>query len=95
MNTCKTCDFWKTPDEWNGRNLCAPLDQDTFKPMDRGFDVKVCKMPTQTFCETPIERNGFGLADASEYLALLATAEDFGCLRHSALQINPPINTLT
>ena len=52
--------------------------------MDRGFEVRLCKMPTQTFCEAPVERNGFGLCDGSQYMAALATAEDFGCVRHEA-----------
>lgn len=89
METCKTCNHWEKPTEGNhrGRDLCTPRDPDTHKPMDRGFEVRLCGMPSQTFCESPIERNGFGLSDASEYFAVLATAEDFGCVRHSAAAI--------
>ena len=62
--------------------MCRPLDQDTYEPMARGFEVRLCGHPSQTFCEAPVERDGFGLADGSEYMAVLATAEDFGCVRH-------------
>lgn len=84
MNTCKTCKHWAKPDGLFsvGKALCTPIDPTTYMPMDRGFEVRICEMPTQTFCEAPVERNGFGLADGSTYLAVLATAEDFGCVRH-------------
>lgn len=87
MNTCKTCKHWVEPearDHHTADSICHPLDPDTYEPMDRGFEVRLCKHPTQTFCESPIERNGFGLADASRYYAVLATGEDFGCVRHEA-----------
>lgn len=80
-NTCKTCKYW-TDDEYN--NMCNPVDPDDYEPMDRGFKCKICKMPTQTFCESPVENNGFGLADGSLYYAILVTAEDFGCVRHES-----------
>jgi hypothetical protein len=79
---CKTCAHWVVTKYDN--NLCKPLDPDTYEPMDRGFEVRVCKQPTQTFCEAPVERNGFALADGSNYRATLATAEDFGCVRWTA-----------
>lgn len=85
MNTCKTCAHWKEPteeDSYHCSDMCKPKDPETYEPMNRGFEVRLCKMPTQTFAEAPVERNGFGLTDASTYLAILATAEDFGCVRH-------------
>ena len=84
MNTCKTCKHWKKPEHYSItiRDICDPLDPDTYEPMDRGFESRLCKQPTQTFCEAPVERNGFALADGSEYIAMLATGEDFGCVRH-------------
>ena len=85
MKTCKTCKHWQQPGESNyEKDLCTPRDPDTYQPMDRGFYVRICKMPTQTFCESPVESNGFGLTDGSMYMAALATAEDFGCVRHEA-----------
>ena len=66
--------------------MCEPVDPDTHKPMQRGFEVRICRQPTQTLAEAPIERNGFGLTDASQYYAVLATAEDFGCVRHERAQ---------
>jgi hypothetical protein len=84
VNTCKTCAYWKKPTEkdYAEEHLCNPTDPNTYEPMNRGFEVRICKMPTQTFCEPPVERNGFGLADGSTFYAVLATAEDFGCVRH-------------
>jgi hypothetical protein len=85
VKTCKTCKHWTAPGErtsWNEECMCRPLDLDTGAPMQRGFEVRLCKQPSQTFCEAPVERNGFGLTDGSSYLAALATAEDFGCVRH-------------
>jgi len=83
VNTCKTCKHWK--DEEADTQMCHPLDQDTCKPMERGFEVRICKHPAQTFCESPIEANGFGVADGSEYRAVLATGQDFGCVRHEPI----------
>jgi len=64
------------------KQILAPVDPDTFEPMAMPFEVRECKMPAMTFCERPVEPNGFGLADGSEYFATLVTAGDFGCVRH-------------
>ena len=88
MKTCKTCLHWKAPDEMENYRvdrMCHPVDPDTFEPMDRRFETRLCKMPTQTYFESPVERNGFGLTDGSTYYAALVTAEDFGCVRHEAV----------
>lgn len=81
---CKTCRHWQRADNdsrwWDG-DMCSPRDPDTGEDMDLGFEVRVCRHPSQTFCETPVERNGFGVADGSNYRAILATAEEFGCVR--------------
>lgn len=83
MNMCKTCKHWQLPRErFRESDICSPLDPDTYKPMQRGFEVRICRMPTQTFSECPTEINGFGLADGSDYYAVMATAEGFGCVRH-------------
>ena len=84
MNNCKTCKHWKDPEGENylENEICNPLDQNTYEPMNRGFQVKLCKQPQQTFCETPIIANGFGLTDGSNFMARLATGEDFGCVLH-------------
>jgi len=91
MPTCKTCAHWKTPqDSYMQRGVCGLLnDPDTYEPMQRGFEVRICKHPAQTFCEAPVERNGFGLTDGSHYMAALATAEDFGCVRHEEVKHEP------
>ena len=82
MKRCKTCKHWSQPDGWRERSLCDPIDPDTYKPAVTRFDVRVCRHPEQTFCERPLSKDGFGIADGSTYMATLATAEDFGCVRH-------------
>lgn len=84
MKTCKTCIYWEAPLDSNHleRDICRPIDFDSDLPMDRGFETNICRMPTQTRYEPPVESNGFGLTDGSEYYAVLFTAEDFGCIRH-------------
>lgn len=53
--------------------------------MPMPFEVRLCKEPEQTFCSFPVKRDGFALADASKYFAVLATSEDFGCVLHAAV----------
>ena len=88
MNTCKTCQYWTNPEanEWDyhAKPVCNPLDADTGKPMDTGIEVRICAHPAQTFSERPVEKNGFGVIDGSNYYARLITAEGFGCVRHLA-----------
>lgn len=82
---CKTCKHWSAPDgadDGYAFGLCEPEDPDTGEPMQRGFEVRLCKHPEMTRFEAPLSRDGFGLTDASRYYACLATAEDFGCVRH-------------
>ena len=88
MNTCKHCKFWVLDKDACGTEqmMCTPTDPDTCKPMVFDFEVRVCTHPSQTFCERPIERNGFGLADGSTYTAMLTTAEEFGCVRFELKQ---------
>lgn len=84
MNTCKTCIHWTAAvfENYRENEICNPIDQNTYEPMNRGFKVRICRQPQQTFCESPVLRNGFGLTDGSNYMARLATAEDFGCVLH-------------
>ena len=86
MNRCKTCKHWQfDPDaeeSWRVRGYCEPEDPDTSENMVMPFTVRECKHPALTFCERPVEQNGFGVADGSTYMACLLTAEDFGCVRY-------------
>lgn len=85
MNICKTCKYWLyNPRAFNyiASDLSEPLDPDTYELMDRTFETRICKHPQQTFCEPPVINNGFALADGSTYIAVLATAENFGCVLH-------------
>ena len=83
MKRCKTCKHWEMPIAYEADKLilCDP-NPDTGLPMQREFQVRVCKMPTQTFGEPVPERDGFGLADGDDYYAVMATAEEFGCVKH-------------
>ena len=88
-STCKTCAHWRTPAEAKygdcvADRICNPDDPDTGDAMALPFEVRVCKHPAQTFSERPVEANGFGVIDGSEYYARLITAEDFGCNRYCA-----------
>lgn len=85
MERCKTCRHWKPTDKSSNPradDLCRPIDPDTYQPMQRGFETRLCAHPLQTFFETPVASNTFALTDGSNYFACLATAEDFGCVLH-------------
>ena len=86
MNTCKTCQHWMLASEDHDGSyevqMTAPIDPDTYEPMVMEFEVRICEHPAKTLFERPVERNGFGLSDGSQYWVMLATAEDFGCVRH-------------
>lgn len=82
---CKTCAHWIEPkNDMDAEMLCKPRDPDTMELMDLGFEVRVCRHPSQAFHCAPVDRRSFALTDASLYYAVLATAEDFGCVLHEA-----------
>lgn len=90
---CKTCKWWKLETDENSLEfnfravqICRPDDPDTDLPMDRGFETRECIQPTQTFYEPPVESDGFGLCDGSQYGATLFTAENFGCVKHERIE---------
>ncbi len=85
MNTCKTCKHWKSVKSHaivRVEEICAPRDQDTYDLMEMPFEVRQCTSPALVFRERTCESNGFSITDASDYFAILCTAEDFGCVRH-------------
>ena len=79
--TCKTCVHWRNDDRWSDQ-LSRPVDPDTYEHMVMPFEVRRCMSPHLLFCERPLERDGFAVADGSEYFAALYTAPDFGCVLH-------------
>lgn len=81
MNTCSTCAHWKMHDKEEVDNIVNPRDPDTWEPMQMPFEIRRCEHPAKTFYERPVERNGFGLSDGSQYYAQLYTGPDFGCVR--------------
>jgi hypothetical protein len=88
--TCSTCAHWECPttetdnrDYYHWKDILRPTDPDTYEPMVTPFEVGRCTHPRLLFCERPLERNGFTVADASEYMACLCTGPDFGCVRHT------------
>lgn len=93
---CKTCRHWLA-EEGRRRHdeILEPVDPDTYEPMTMPFEVRQCLHPQLGFCERPVERDGFALADGSEWVARLYTAEDFGCVRHEPAEAHPaPTATL-
>ena len=92
MNTCKTCAYWVMPkpgteDEYQNRGIYRPIDPDTHELMQRGFESRVCKMPTQAMFEAPVADDSFALNDGSRYYAVLVTAENFGCVKHKKVKL--------
>lgn len=83
---CKTCQWWQLPPEgeyWGSEQYVAPdkpWHPDQKMPVD--FEVRYCRNPKLLFCERPAESNTFAVADASDYMANLYTAENFGCVLH-------------
>lgn len=65
--------------------ICAPTDPDTYTDMVMPFDVRECMHPSLVKFERPVEQNGFGVTDGSNYQARLCTGPDFGCVRHELL----------
>ena len=86
LGRCRTCKHWKTPTGegcYHESDLCDFRDPTTFEILPGApYEVRICKHPDQGFCERPIGKDGFSIADGSTYFACLATAEDFGCVRH-------------
>jgi len=79
---CKTCIYWKDLDTLTtDRVVHFPKDDMTGEFIPGEYEVGICRYPKQTFCKFPEERDGFGLADGEDYIALMATAEDFGCVK--------------
>lgn len=93
MNTCKTCKWWTKSTETKdggyryGDDLVDPKYPHpcSNKPFPVEFEVRYCDHPRKMFAERPIDSNGFATIDASTYTAELMTAENFGCVRHSAV----------
>lgn len=92
--SCKTCRHWKQAgntwddgsehlDNWN--EITMPVDPDTYQPMEMPFEVRQCRNPKLLFCERPLESDGYAVADGSQYMARLYTAEDFGCALHESV----------
>lgn len=79
MNRCRTCKHWRDAEYGD---YAHPIDPDTYEEMEIDFGVRECANPKLMFCERPLERNGFAVADGSNYMANLYTAEDFGCVLH-------------
>lgn len=85
MNRCKDCRWWTDTDQYNG--IVHPIDEDTYEEKEMPFLVRECKQPDQAFCERPVWKDGFALADGSGYMAHLYTAEDFGCVKFVPMEV--------
>lgn len=91
MNTCKTCNYWVQHED-RYHSICFPrkpgsaweqCDDEAEVVAIFGHRVRVCEHPKVLFYQRP-ERDGAAVCDGSEYAAELLTAEDFGCVLHSA-----------
>ena len=80
MRTCESCVHWRVDHQPD--SIEEPYDPDTYEPMAMPFEVRRCRHPKLLFCERPLERDGFSVADGSEYFAAFYTGPDFGCVRH-------------
>jgi hypothetical protein len=82
MNKCKTCKFWEEEywDETQYDPIRHPIDPDTLELMPTNFEVRLCKSSKIAYFERHPESNGISLVDGSDYLALMLTGEDFGCV---------------
>jgi hypothetical protein len=81
MERCKTCRFWEIVQR-DYDPIAHPIDPDTYEPMDLPFEVRLCQHPDILFAERPLKDIGAALMDGSQYMALLYTAENFGCVLH-------------
>lgn len=86
MNLCKTCKFWSLPDDkkWRAKDICQPIDPETYELMKTDFQVMVCTCPKIVWFERQLESTGVSLIDGSDYYAEMLTAENFGCVNHEA-----------
>lgn len=85
MKTCATCRHWQPADDYDGKEICSPVDPDTFEPMPVSFEVRRCGSPHLLFYERPPESRQATLTDGSRYRASLFTGQDFGCVNHERL----------
>ncbi len=100
-NKCKNCQHWKMPNEgeYFGATECAMprnpasenfdwegIDDEDEQRKLFGHATKYCRSPKVKFFERP-EKSECCVADGSEYMAVLITGEDFGCINWEAKQI--------
>lgn len=88
---CKTCVHWSKKSDGGWNQILEPTDPDTYEPMVFEFEVRECTNPRLLFCERPLDRDGFAVADGSEYMANLYTAEGFGCVLHATQLVEEPL----
>jgi len=84
---CKTCQYWIVPGnaihkEYRAKNLCTPIDMDTFEEMKMPHEVKMCRSPNLIWFERP-EIDQAAIIDGSEYYAELLTGEEFCCTNYA------------
>lgn len=86
MHKCKTCAHWKVDNKGalNADDIQAPVDPDTFEPMQMPFEVRRCTTDNIMYFERNPNPNGISVTDASNYFVAIFTGEEFGCVLHSA-----------
>lgn len=87
MDKCKTCKHWKLPPDdekfWRVKDICNPVDPDTFEPMKLDFEVKMCISDKIVWFERQPESTGVSLMDGSDWFSQMLTGEDFGCVNYA------------
>jgi len=80
MNRCKSCKHWTESEDHFLSHLMKPYDWEAEEPMKFDFEVRYCDSPSLLFSQRPLYANEAAVADASDYMASMLTAEGFGCV---------------
>ncbi len=75
---CKNCTKWTKGDKHD--QITTPIDEDTYEDKVMPFEVRYCRSPKLIRFERPIEKDSASCIDGSEYMAKLATSENYGCI---------------
>lgn len=91
MNTCLTCKHWKRDGEtcrsaFDGDEDEETVDLDGWNRVGKSyaFEIGICDQPKLLKFIRPESADGLAVLDGSTYMARLLTAQDFGCVNHTA-----------
>ena len=78
---CKTCRWWVIDREHRIPFHLWPRDEN-YEAVMPSWETRVCTSPKLEFYAAPGTPSGAVVFDGSQYMAELATGEDFGCVNH-------------